>query len=294
MALGSRWRYTFAELGKGLRANLLMTAATVLTVMVSLTLGGMGLLAQRQVETTSQLFYSEVEVSIYLQQDVPEEQRLSLEEELQRNPEVETVEYVSSEEAYQIFQELFADDPALLESVESDTLPESFRLKLVDPENFSVVRSQYVSWPGVEDVTDQSEVLDRFFGLVNAFKIGGWAIAALQLLGGAALIANTIRLSAFARREQIGIMKLVGATNWYIRLPFILEGVVAGVIGSVGALLLLLLGQLTLVDAISDYIQFIPLVGLGDVLAIAPFLILAGAGVAALASFVSLRRFLAV
>ncbi|MPZ89092.1 MAG: FtsX-like permease family protein [Nitriliruptorales bacterium] len=294
MALGPRWRYTFAELGKGLRANLLMTVATVLTVMVSLTLGGMGLLAQRQVDSTSQLFYSEVEVSIYLQADVPEEQRLSLEEELQSNPEVGSVDYVSSQEAYEVFQELFADDPALLESVDGETLPESFRLKLVHPENFSVVRSQYVSWPGVEDVTDQSEVLDRFFGLVHAFKIGGYSIAGLQLVGGAALIANTIRLSAFARREQIGIMKLVGATNWYIRMPFILEGVVTGLIGSIGALLLLLLGQLTLVDAISGYIQFIPLVGVRDVIAVAPLVIAIGVAAAALASFFSLRRFLDV
>lgn len=292
--MGPRWGYTFAELGKGLRANLLMTVATVLTVMVSLTLGGMGLLAQRQVDTTSQLFYSEVEVSIYLQTDVPEEQRLSLEAELQRNPEVESVDYVSSQEAYEVFQELFADDPALLESVDGETLPESFRLRLVDPENFGVVRSQYVSWPGVEDVTDQSEVLDRFFGLVHAFKIGGWSIAGLQLVGGAALIANTIWLSAFARREQIGIMKLVGATNWYIRLPFMLEGVVTGLIGSLGALLLLLLGQVTLVSTISDFIPFMPLIGIGDVVAIAHLLIAAGVGVAALASFISLHWFLDV
>jgi cell division transport system permease protein len=292
--MGPRWRYTFAELGKGLRANVLMTIATILTVTVSLTLGGFGLLAQRQVDQTSALFYRQVEVSIFLQRDVPVEQRESLQEELQANPQVESVLYESSQEAYDNFRELFADEPALVDNVGPNDLPESFRVKLRDPEDFRVIESQYQSWPGVDDVSDQREVLDRFFGLLNAFKIGGWAIAALQLFGGAALIANTIRLSAFARREQIGIMKLVGATNWYIRLPFILEGVVAGVIGSLGALLLLVLGQFTLVDAVSQYIQFIPLVGLADVLAITPLLLLVGAGVAALASFVSLRRFLAV
>jgi cell division transport system permease protein len=292
--MGPRWRYTFAELGKGLRANLLMTIATILTVTVSLTLGGVGLLAQRQVDQTSALFYRQVEVSIFLQRDVPDDQRASLQEELNTNPQVEEVIYESSQDAYENFRQLFAEEPALVENVGPDDLPESFRVKLHDPEDFRIIESQYQSWPGVDDVSDQREVLDRFFGLLNAFKLGGWAIAALQLFGGAALIANTIRLSAYARREQIGIMKLVGATNWYIRLPFILEGVVAGLIGSVGALLLLAIGKFTLVDAVSTHIQFIPLVGLDDVVAIAPLMLLVGAGVAALASFVSLRRFLDV
>jgi cell division transport system permease protein len=292
--MGPRWRYTASELGNGLRANLLMTIATILTVTVSLTLGGIGLLAQRQVDQTSALFYQQVEVSIFLQPDVPDDQRTSLQAELNANPQVENVVYETSQQAYDKFRELFADEPALVDNVGPEDLPESFRVKLRNPQDFGIIESQYQSWPGVEDISDQREVLDRFFGLLNAFKLGGWAIALLQLFGGAALIANTIRLSAFARREQIGIMKLVGATNWYIRLPFILEGVVAGLIGSIGALALLLLGELTLVDAVSNYIEFIPLVGVDDVLAIAPLLLLVGAGVAALASFVSLRRFLDV
>jgi cell division transport system permease protein len=292
--MGPRWQYTYAELAKGLRANLLMTLATVLTVMVSLTLGGIGLLAQRQVDTTSELFYGEVEVSIFLVNDVPEEARQSLQDELVQNPEVQEVTFETPQQAYENFLRLFRDNEALTESVTPDTLPASFRVKLVDPENFDVIESQYASYPGVETIADQREVLDRLFGLLNALKLGGWAIAGLQLVGGAALIANTIRLSAFARREQIGIMKLVGATNWYIRLPFILEGVVAGLIGSAGAIVLLLLGEFTLIDAVRENITIFPLVGADDVLAIAPLLLLVGAGVAALASFISLRRFLDV
>lgn len=292
--MAPRWRYLLGELAGGLRGNLLMTVATILTVMVSLTLGGAGLLAQRQVDTASELFYSQVEVSIFLVPDVPEDQRASLEGELESNPQVDTVFFESSQQAYENFQELFADDPALLESVGPETLPSSFRVKLVDPEQFGVIESQYATYPGVDEVSDQRDVLDRFFGLMNAFKLGGWAIAGIQLVGGAALIANTIRLSAFARREQIGIMKLVGATNWYIRLPFVLEGVVAGIIGSLGAVALLFVGEIWLLDAIRDDIQFLPLVGTADVVAITPVLVLVGAGVAALASSLSLRRFLDV
>lgn len=294
MGMAPRWRYLLGELAGGLRGNLLMTVATILTVMVSLTLGGAGLLAQRQVDTASELFYSQVEVSIFLVPEVPEDQRASLQGELESNPQVDTVFFESSQQAYENFQELFADDPALLESVGPETLPSSFRVKLVDPEQFSVIESQYATYPGVDEVSDQRDVLDRFFGLMNAFKLGGWAIAGIQLVGGAALIANTIRLSAFARREQIGIMKLVGATNWYIRLPFVLEGVVAGIIGSLGAVALLFIGEIWLLDAIRDDIQFLPLVGTGDVIAIIPILVVVGAGVAALASSLSLRRFLDV
>jgi len=294
MGMAPRWRYLLGELAGGLRGNLLMTVATILTVMVSLTLGGAGLLAQRQVDTASELFYSQVEVSIFLVPEVPEDQRASLQGELESNPQVDTVFFESSQQAYENFQELFADDPALLESVGPETLPSSFRVKLVDPEQFSVIESQYATYPGVDEVSDQRDVLDRFFGLMNAFKLGGWAIAGIQLVGGAALIANTIRLSAFARREQIGIMKLVGATNWYIRLPFVLEGVVAGIIGSLGAVTLLFIGEIWLLDAIRDDIQFLPLVGTGDVIAIIPILVVVGAGVAALASSLSLRRFLDV
>ena len=292
--MGPRWRYALGELVGGLRGNLLMTVATILTVMVSLTLGGAGLLAQRQVDQTSEALYSQVEVSIFLVEDVAEENRLALQTDLESNALVEQVEYESPEQAYENMQEMFADDEALLASLDPATLPGSLRVKLVNPEDFRVVQSQYASWPGVDEVADQTEVLDRFFGVMNAFKAGGYVVAGLTLMSAAALIANTIRLSAFARREQIGIMKLVGATNWYIRLPFILEGVVAGLIGSLGAIVLLLVGEATLIDAVTDYVSFIPFVGPDDVLAVAPLLVLVGAGIAAFTSFVSLRRFLDV
>jgi len=292
--MGPRWRYTFAELAGGLRGNLLMTVATVLTVTVSLTLGGMGLLAQRQVNDASRLFYASVEVGIFLSANLPEEQRVSLQGELEENPQVERVIYESEQQAYENFRELFKEDPVLRDFVKPGDLPDSFRVKLVDPENFAAIESQYQAYPGVEKVTDQRGVLDQLFGLLNGFKLGGFAIAILQLVGGAALIANTIRLSAFARREQIGIMKLVGATNWYIRLPFILEGVLAGLIGSIGAILLLMIGEATLLDEVREYVRFLPIVGTDDILAIAPLLLVTGAGVAAIASFVSLRRFLDV
>lgn len=292
--MGPRWSYTASEVRRGLRRNVLMTAATLLTVLVSLTLLGVGLLIQRQVDMTSRLFYSSVEVSIFLQDDLPQDQKESFRRDLEANPEVEGVLYETKQQAWENFQEIYRDDESLINSATVQDMPESFRVSLNDPEQYDVVASQYQSYPGVDEVRNQREVLDRLFRLLGVLTLGVAVIAALQLAGGAALIANTIRLSAFARREQIGIMKLVGATNWYIRLPFILEGIIAGLVGSVLAVGLLAAAELLLFDRIRSAISFTPVVNIGDVLAIAPLLVVVGAGVAALASFFSLRRFLDV
>jgi cell division transport system permease protein len=292
--MAPRWRYLANELLLGLRRNLLMTIATVVTVTVSLALLGAGLLVQKQVDKSRDLFYSQVEVSIFLLDSISEGQRQSLQRDLLENPVVEDVLYESKEEAYEHFQEIFADDPDVLATVTPEVLPASFRVKLTDPQQFAVIQSQFAGYPGVDEVSDQREVLNKFFRVMDAFRNGALVVALLQLIAAAALISNTIRITAFARREQTAIMKLVGATNWYIRLPFVMEGIVAGVVGALAAGGLLVLAQTTLVDGLRDEIYFVPFIGLGDVLAIVPVLVLIGAGIASAASFLSLRRFLAV
>ncbi len=292
--MGARFRYLLGEVGVGLRRNLLMTVATIVTVTVSLALLGAGLLVQQQVNLARDLFYAEVEVSIWLEDEISEAQRVSLENELRDNPEIADVLFESKEEAYESAQELFEGQDEVLASIEPDFLPASFRVSLHDPERFLVVASQYEGYPGVSDISDQREVLDRFFTIMDAFRNGAVAVAVLQLVAAAALISNTIRITAFARREQIGIMKLVGATNWYIRLPFVLEGVIAGVIGALLAGGLLFVGMRTLIDRLREQIIFIPFVGTEQLIATLPILVLVGGGLAALASVVSLRRFLSV
>jgi cell division transport system permease protein len=292
--MGARWRYLLAELGIGLRRNLLMTVATIVTFTVSLTLLGVGILVQRQVDRVTDLFYGEVEVSIFLVDGITEDQRSSLERELRGHPVVEDVLYESKEDAYEHFQEIFADNESLLESVTPEILPASFRVKLHDPEQFAVIESQFAGYPGVDVVSDQREILNRFFALLGALRNGSLWIAAIQIVGAAALIFNTVRVTAFARREQTGMMKLVGATNWYIRLPFLLEGVVAGVVSALLAGGFLVLGSFTILQRIQEQVEFLPVVGLGDVLAVFPLLIGVAVMIAALSAFLSLRRFLAV
>lgn len=292
--MGPRFRYLLGELGIGLRRNLLMTIATVVTVTVSLSLLGAGLLTQRQVDTARELFYGEVEVSIFLADGISEDQRASLERDLTDHPVVDSVHYESKEEAYAHFQEIFSDNESLLEGVSPEILPASFRVSLADPEQYAAVASAFEGRPGVDEIADQTEYLDRFFAILNGLRNGAVAIAVLQLAAAGALIFNTIRVTAFARREQTGIMKLVGATNWYIRLPFMLEGIVAGVLGALLAGALLLLASVTILSNVEERIQFIPIVGTNEVLQVIPVLVVVGAVIAAVSSFVSLRRFLAV
>lgn len=292
--MGPRLRYLLQELGIGLRRNLLMTVATIVTFTVCLSLLGVGLFVQKQVNTASDLFYAQVEVSIFLQEGITETQRSSLEVELRDHPVVEEVIYESKDDAYAHFQELFADSPSLLESVTPELLPASFRVKLVDPEEYAVIESQFRNHPGVDQVSNQSEVLENIFTLLRYLRDGAFGIALLQGVGAAALIFTMIRMAAFARREQIGIMKLVGATNWYIRLPFLLEGIFAALVGAAFAVLLLLLAAGPLLDAARERILFVPILGPGAVLEITPFLVLVAIAVAALSSILSLRRFLMV
>jgi cell division transport system permease protein len=292
--MGPKWRYLLNELGVGLRRNLLITLATFLTTTVSLAVLGVGLMVQKQVNLASDLFYTQVEVSIFLLDNISESQRLSLENDLTANPIVDHVLYESKQDAYEHFQEIFANQPDLLDSVTPEILPASFRVKLTDPEQFAVIESQFSDYPGVQTVSDQRDLLDRFFLLLGYLRRGAWWIGILQLIAAAALIATTIRITAYARREQIGIMKLVGATNWYIRLPFLLEGLIAGVGGALlagGALIVL---SQSVLSGVGNVIGFMPIVGSREALEVFPWLVAVGAATASLASFFSLRRFLDV
>ena len=293
--MAPRWKYLFSEVSTGLRRNLLMTLATVVTVTVSLTILGAGYLTYRQVEKAKEVLYAEVEISMFLLDNITEEQRTSIESDLNGDPLVQEVIYESKEQAYKNAQEIFRNDPELFETVRPETLPASFRVKLVDPEKFEAVASRFRGVPGVEEVVDQRDILLPFFIVMNKVVRGAAIVAFLQLLAAAALVSNTIRLTAFARREQTGIMKLVGATNWYIRLPFLLEGIVAGVLGAAVAGILLIAGDRFLLASVKRQIGFFPFLTSGEVAwPMLPLLLLVAVGVAALASFLSLRRFLDV
>jgi cell division transport system permease protein len=298
--VSARWRYIIGEAFVGLRRNLLMTVAVVLSVMVSLTLGGAAYLLNQQVELATDDWIDKVEVSIFLCNerscgvDITPDQQQQLLTDLDDQPIVEEVFFESQADAYARFQEMFRDDPDVAGVVEPDSLPASFRVKLVDPEQFEVIAQQFEAYPGVEEVVDQQELLTDLLQFIRYIRIAALAVAGIQLVAAGVLIANTIRMAAFARREQTSIMKLVGASNWYVRLPFVLEGMIAGALGALFGWLLLLGSVPRVADRLRDEVQLVPFIGMDQVLAVAPLMLIAGVGIAALASLVALHRFLDV
>ncbi|MFX4272851.1 permease-like cell division protein FtsX [Propionibacteriaceae bacterium Y1685] len=240
-----RFRHIFSETWSGLRRNLTMTLAVIVTMWVSLALFGAGLLAYQQVGLMKGKWYDKVEISVFMcgtespqsetctgSSEVTPEQKETIEATLKGNPEVAEVYHESKEEAFEEFRKAYADSP-ILDTLTVDRMQESYRVKLKDPEQYEGVVTSVLGLPGVQAVQDLREYLDPLFKWMNLIQIGTIAASGLLLLAAALQIGNTIRLTAFARRREIGIMRLVGASNLYIMLPFLLEAVLSAALGIV-------------------------------------------------------------
>jgi cell division transport system permease protein len=281
-----------------------MTFAVVITVAISLSLLGIGLLSNSQVRVMKDYWYDKIEVSVYLcgaLSDSPScsggmvtpAQRLEIQNDLEDLPVVETVYYESQSEAFDRFQERFKDS-AISQNVTADQLPESFRVKLKDPTQFAVVQSAFSGRPGVDVVQDQRSILEKFFRLLNVLRDGALAIGFASVLTAALLISNTLRIAAFNRRRETNVMKLVGASSFSIQLPFILEGVFSAILGwgfSVGLLSGL---KIVIDDRIAPLLTFTNFFTWNDVWVSSAYLLGTGLIVSALASILTLRKYLKV
>ncbi|EPD33495.1 MULTISPECIES: permease-like cell division protein FtsX [Propionimicrobium] len=238
-------RYTLRETWSGLKRNLSMTISVIVTMTVSLTLFGLSVLTFAEVDRVKGRWYDKIEISVYLcakdsagstaggncepGQDTSQVQRDLIRERLEANPQVEQVFYESKQDAYDEYRRTYADSP-LLDSLTVEQMQDSFRLKLVDPQNYQGVVAEAEKLPGVQNVLDMHEVLDPVFSVLNGLKWGTLGMSGLLLVAAMLQIGNTITMSAFTRRKEIGIMRLVGASNSYILLPFLLEALFAGLI----------------------------------------------------------------
>ena len=296
--------FILSEVGIGLRRNLTMTFAVVVTVAISLSLLGIGLLSNSQVRVMKDYWYDKIEVSVYLCGSlsespscvggvVNEEQRLGIKSDLEALPVVQSVFYESQSEAYSRFQERFKDS-AIAQNVTADQLPESFRVKLSDPTQYAVVVSAFSGRPGVDVVQDQRSILEKFFKLLNVLRNGALLVGLFSVLTAGLLISNTLRIAAFNRRRETGVMKLVGASSWSIQLPFLLEGIISALIGWVFATGLLA-GLKSVIDSkVAPLLTFTNFFGWNEVWVASAWLLIAGLGVSTIASVVTLRRYLKV
>ncbi|KAB1909346.1 permease-like cell division protein FtsX [Micromonospora sp. AMSO31t] len=290
-----RMKYVLSEVLVGLWRNVTMTLAMIITMAVSLfMLGGSGLLYQK-VGDMKDLYYENVEVSIFLKADANEQQRTDLETKLKADPLIKDVTYVNKDEAYKRFQQMYADAPDLVNAVKPDQLPESFRLKLNDPEQYKNIYDEYKTSEGIDTIVDQSKLLDKVFGVLTGFQNGALAIAIVMAIAALLLVANTIQVAAYSKRREVAVMKLVGASNWFIQAPFVLEAVVAGLIGSVlGLIALIVLKTLAAGSSMAALEGLITPISWSEIFLTFPLMAAVGGLVSAVTAWVTLRFYLRV
>ena len=300
-----RVQFVLQEIWIGLRRNMTMTISLVITVAIAMALFGTGLLLRQQVDASKSYWYDKIEVSIFLcaktssnprcqKQDVTDQQRQTLKASLEKMPQVSNVEYENKQQAYERFKDRFSGSPGFVESTREGDIPDSFRVKLRNPEEYKAVAQAMLGQPGVDTVINEQEILKRFFRILNGLQVAALTIALIQVIAAVMLVGNTVRLSAFNRRRETGIMRLVGASNTYIQMPFILEGAIAGLIGGMFASILLVFSKKLLIDRLAGDVQLVSQLGWSTVIAVIIVSICFGVLLCAVASFLTLRRYLKI
>ncbi|KAB1655080.1 FtsX-like permease family protein [Pseudoclavibacter chungangensis] len=301
-------RLVLGEMWQGLRRNASMVVSVVLVTFVSLTFVGAAILLQMQIGAMKSYWFDRAQVEVNLCTSVSEsancaggiatpEQKLAVEQALQGAtlaPYVKEVTFESQDQAYATFLEQFKGDP-IVEFVKPEYLNEKFWINMPDPSQSDVLIESLSGMPGVESVRDQRQYLEGIFSALNAASLTAVGIAGIMLVAAALLVATTIRLSAFSRRRELGIMRLVGASNRFIQAPFVLEGVVAALIGGVLASLALVgVAQFFVQGYLAPQMPFTSLVGVADALVVAPILLVLAALIAAISASIAIRRYLRV
>lgn len=298
--------FVFSEIWAGLKSNLAMVFSIILVTSISMTFVGVAALLQLQINEMKGYWFDRAQVVVYLCTDyssevvcpaggATEEQTSAIGAQLESpglQPYVSEFYFESHQEAYEKFYREFSDSPALA-FITPEQLNEAYWINLVDPERSDVIVEALSGVPGVEEVSDQRGYLDQIFLFLNLGSIGAAGIAGVMLLSATLLISTTIRLSAFSRRREVGIMRLVGAGNFSIQLPFVLEGIIAATLGSMLAVYAnFLIIDIVVADYLAPELHFTTFVGESAVWTVAPYLIIGGAILATLASGVSIRRYL--
>jgi len=302
-----RAQFVLQEIWIGLRRNLTMTVALIVVVAISLSLLGTGLLFVKQVDATRSFWQGKVEVSIYLctaesvsvqcKQNGPatDAQRQQIQQQLTSMPQVANVTYQSQQQAYQQFKQEFSNNPSFVSTVSQGDIPDSFQVKLKNPQaDYTTVASTVTGKSGVDSVIDDRSILAKFYKLLGGARNAVVIVAVILLIAAILLVANTIRLSAFSRRRETGIMRLVGASNFYIQLPFLLEGIIAGLIGWAVSVGLLIAVKSLWLDTLQQYFTFNVILSAGDLVEVVILAMCVGVLLCGATSFLTLRRYLRV
>ncbi|MEU0566242.1 permease-like cell division protein FtsX [Nonomuraea sp. NPDC005983] len=300
-----RANFIFSEVWIGLRRNLTMTIAVVITVAVGMAMLGVGLMINAQVSLMKDYWYDRVEISVFLctkttsDEDckgkaATPQQTQTLKAKIESLPGVQSVTFEDQATAYENFKKAYGSNKALVEAAGVQDMPPSFRVKLKDPDNYQPVIQQIEGQQGVAQIVNQKDLIGKFFDMLQLVRSAALVVAIILVLAAALLIGNTVRLSAFNRRRETGIMRLVGASNLYIQLPFVMEGVIAGLIGGVFAAVMLIVAKVFMFEEFARFLAATSSIGWNDVAQTITLTMGIGVLICVLASFVTLRRYLRV
>ena len=300
-----RAQFVLQEVWTGLRRNLTMTIALIVVVAISLSLLGTGLLFVKQVNNTRTYWQGKVQLSIYLctatsvspqcHQNGPATaaEKGQIESDLKALPQVQRVFYESQEQAYLHFKQDFSREPSFTSLVSKSEIPDSFQVKLRNAQtDFTIVAGTVQGRPGVDQIVNDSSLLAKFYKLLDGARNGVVIIAIVLIIAAILLVANTIRLSAFNRRRETSIMRLVGASNFYVQLPFLVEGVIAGLFGWLIAAMLLIAVKSLGLDTLQQYFPYNVTLGAKDLIEVILLAMVMGVVLCGATSFVTLRRYL--
>jgi cell division transport system permease protein len=302
-----RAQFVFQEVWTGLRRNLTMTVALVVVVAISLSLLGTGLLFVKQVDNTRTYWQGRVQLSIYLctatsvsaqckaNGPATAAQRASIDHDLLalKSQGVEAVYYESQAQAFQHFKHDFAQDRSFSSLVTQNEIPDSFQFKLRNAQaDYPVVAGAVEGRQGVDNIVNVESILSNFYKLLDGARNAVIVVAIILVIAAILLVANTIRLSAFNRRRETSIMRLVGASNFYVQLPFLLEGIIAGMFGWLVAAGLLIAVKTLGLDTLQQYFPYNVRLSLADLIEVIVLAMVMGVVLCGVTSFLTLRRYL--
>lgn len=288
--------YVARETTSNLRRNLVMTIAAVVTMAVSLTAVAAVLLMRQEVNKAAIQWRGGVQLAIFMKPQASQSEIAAVGHQLQSTPGIKSVRFVNQQGAYQEFKTMFAGEPDLVNAVSPSNLPPSYRIVPDNAANIQALGNQFKSDSGVDQVDYAQKEISDLLAHFRDLRLGAYILAVVVMLGATALIVNTIQLAIFARRREVAVMKLVGATNWFIRVPFMIEGLIHGVVGAIiaGVLAYFIRNHLSwLIN--SNLISSHPLFATtGEAVLTGVVVLIVGAGVGALGSAFAVRRFLSV
>lgn len=286
------------EVYSGLRRNVTMTIAMILTTAISIGLFGGGLLVIQLANQSRSIYLDRVESQVFLNNDVSANDPScdadackALRAQIEARDDVKSVRFLNRDDAY---TDAITKFPEYKDVASKDSFPASFIVKLNNPEQHKEFDAAMGGQPGVLNVLNQKELIDRLFAVLDGLSKAAFAIAVVQAISAILLIANMVQVAAYTRRTEIGIMRMVGATRWYTQLPFLLEAVLAATIGVVLAILgLIMVRALFLENALDQFYKanLIARIDYADILYIAPAMFVVGVAMAAVTAYVTLRLY---